>query len=82
MGSVIELCATTFEPQHLPHYAMSLANAFHAFNDAFKQQGDPGLKVITDDVAMTRARLRLVLAAKIALARVLEIMGMAAPDRM
>ncbi len=79
---VIETVATTFEPQHLPHYAMSLATAFHSFNDAFKQLGDPSLKVITDDPAMTKARLRLVLAAKIALARVLGLMGMTAPERM
>lgn len=79
---VIELAATSFEPQHLPHYAMSLATAFHAFNDAFKQQGDPSLKVITDNEALSRARLRLVLAAKIALGRVLTLMGMTAPDRM
>jgi arginyl-tRNA synthetase len=82
LTDVIELVATTFEPQHLPHYAMALATAFHAFNDAFKQQGDPSLKVITDDVALTKARLRLVLAAKISLARVLGLMGMSAPERM
>ena len=82
LPEVIELVATTYEPQHLPHYAMSLANAFHAFNDAFKQQDDSSLKVITDDVALTKARLRLVLAAKVALARVLDLMGMSAPDRM
>ena len=82
LSDVIETVATTFEPQHLPHYAMSLATSFHAFNDAFKQQSDPSLKVITEDEALTRARLRLVLAAKVALAQVLGIMGMAAPDRM
>ena len=82
LSDVIETVATTFEPQHLPHYAMSLATAFHAFNDAFKQQGDSSLKVITEDEALTKARLRLVLAAKIALARVLGLMGMTAPDRM
>jgi arginyl-tRNA synthetase len=82
LPEVIEQVATTFEPQYLPHYAMTLATAFHAFNDAFKQQGDPGLKVITEDVALSRARLRLVLAAKVALARVLGLMGVSAPERM
>lgn len=79
---VIETVAVTFEPQLLPHYAMSLATAFHTFNDAFKQQNDSSLKVITGDEAMSRARLRLVLAAKISLARVLGLMGMDAPERM
>jgi len=82
LGDAIETVATTFEPQHLPHYAMELATAFHAFNDAFKQAGDSSLKVITDDVALTKARLRLVQAAKIALARVLALMGMTAPEHM
>jgi arginyl-tRNA synthetase len=82
LPEVIEQVATTFEPQLLPHYAMSLATAFHAFNDAFKQIGDANLKVITEDEALTRARLRLVLAARIALARVLSLMGVDAPERM
>jgi arginyl-tRNA synthetase len=82
LSDVIEVVATSLEPQQLPHYAMSLANAFHAFNDAFKQTNDPSLKVITDDVQLSRARLRLVLAAKIALARVLGLMGMTAPEKM
>ena len=82
LAEVIELVATTYEPQHLAHYGMELATSFHAFNDAFRQQGDPNLKVITDDAALTAARLRLVLAAKIALGRVLDLMGMTAPERM
>ncbi len=82
LTDVIEQVATTYEPQFLPHYAMELANAFHMFNDAFKQQNDPSLKVITENEALSRARLRRVLAAKIALARVLGLMGMSAPDRM
>jgi arginyl-tRNA synthetase len=82
LSDIIEVVATKFEPQHLPHYAMSLATAFTAFNDAYKQVNDSSLKVITDDVALTKARLRLVMAAKIALARVLGLMGMTAPERM
>ena len=82
LPEVIEDVATTFEPQGMPHYAMSLATAFHAFNDAFKQQNDSSLKVITDNQELSRARLRLVLAARIALARVLALMGMTAPERM
>ena len=82
LPEAIELVATTFEPQHLARYGMELATAFHAFNDAFRQQGDSGLKVITDDAALTAARLRLALAAKIALGRVLGLLGMSAPERM
>ena len=79
---VIEQSATELEVHQLPHYAMALATAFHAFNDAFRQQSDSSLKVITDDEDLTRARLRLVQAAQIALARVLGLMGVSAPERM
>lgn len=79
---VIDACATSFEVQQLPHYAMSLATAFHAFNDAFRQNNDSGLKVITDDAELTRARLQIVKAAQVALARVLGLMGLNAPERM
>ena len=82
LPEVIELVATTYEPQHLAHYGIDLATSFHAFNDAFRQQNDASLKVITDDPALTAARLRLVQAAKIALGRVLDLMGMTAPERM
>ncbi len=82
LPEVIELVATTYEPQHLAHYGIELATSFHAFNDAFRQQNDASLKVITDDPALTAARLRLVQAAKIALGRVLDLMGMTAPERM
>jgi arginyl-tRNA synthetase len=82
LTDVINECATSLEVQQLPHYAMSLATAFHTFNDAFRQQGDSGLKVITEDEALTRARLQIALAARIALARVLDLMGVSAPDRM
>lgn len=82
LPEVIESCITTFEPHPLPQYALDLATAFHAFNDAFKQHGDPSLKVITPDEGVSRARLKLVAAARIALGRVLELMGMSAPERM
>jgi arginyl-tRNA synthetase len=82
LNDAIELVATSLEPQHLPHYAMSLATVFHAFNDAFKQAGDSSLKVLTDDEPLTRARLKLVAAARVAMARVLGLMGVSAPERM
>jgi arginyl-tRNA synthetase len=82
LPSVVEACATELEVHPLPHYALELATAFHAFNDAFRQRGDSSLKVITDDLDLSRARLRLVRAARISLARVLALMGMSAPERM
>ena len=82
LPEVIETVATSFEQHHLTHYATSLATAFHAFNDAFRQENDSTLKVITDDEALTRARLRLVQAAKVSLGRVLDLIGVSAPEQM
>jgi arginyl-tRNA synthetase len=82
LPDVIAHIAETLEPHELPQYAVSLATAFTAFNDAPRQQNDASLRVIVEDAAVAQARLRLVLATKIALARVLDLMGMSAPERM
>ena len=74
ISEVIEVVAATREPHHLPFYAQDLATVFHSF---YKQ-----CRVISDDEAVTRARLRLVQAARIVLAKTLHLMGMTAPDKM
>ena len=75
LPELVEQIAENHEPHHLPHYALELATAFHDFYER--------CRVISDeDAALTRARLRLCAAAKIALARTLDLMGMTAPDRM
>lgn len=74
LSEIIEIVATTHEPHHLPFYAQDLATVFHSF---YKQ-----CRVITDDSALTCARLKLVKAAQIVLARALHLMGMTAPDSM
>ena len=71
---LIEMATITSEPHHLAYYAQELANTFHAF---YKD-----CRVVTDDEAMTKARLKLVMASKIVLAKTLNLMGMTAPDRM
>ena len=74
ISEVIEVVAASREPHHLPFYAQDLATVFHSF---YKQ-----CRVISDDEAVTRARLRLVQAARIVLAKTLHLMGMTAPDKM
>ena len=72
---IIELAARSLEPQHLPYYAQELATVFHSF---YKQ-----CRVVSkDDLALSRARLKLVAAAKTVLARTLRLMGMATPEQM
>ena len=74
LPELVESMAVAMEPHHLPHYAAELATAFHWFYDH--------CRVITDDLPLTRARLKLVEAARIGLSRCLSLMGMRAPDRM
>ncbi len=74
LPEVVELIAKTLEPQHLPYYAMDIATVFHNFYEK--------CRVVFDDEALTRARLKLVKAVRIVLARTLQLMGMSAPESM
>jgi arginyl-tRNA synthetase len=74
LPEVVEIVASNLEPHHLPYYAQELATAFHSF---YKQ-----CRVVSSDAALTSARLKLVEAARIALARTLSLMGMSVPERM
>ncbi|HUQ17873.1 MAG TPA: arginine--tRNA ligase [Candidatus Saccharimonadales bacterium] len=58
----------------LTGYALELAGAFHAF---YK-----GNRVVGDDPARSKARLRLVEAVQVALRQTLGLIGVAAPDAM
>ncbi len=71
---LVESMATTLEPHQLPYYAMDLATAFHDFYEK--------CRVLSDDEQLSMARLKLVSAAKLTLARALDLMGMSAPERM
>ena len=74
LPEIVEQVAVTFEPHHLPYYAQDLATVFHSF---YKQ-----CRVVSEDEALTKARLKLVKATQIALAKVLRLMGMSAPEKM
>jgi len=74
LPEMVEMVALTLEPHHLAYYAQDLATVFHSF---YKQ-----CRVVSDDEALSKARLKLVAAAKITLARTLNLMGMTAPDKM
>ncbi len=77
LAEIIEVIVQTYEPHHLTYYSQELATAFHAF---YKQ-----CRVISEnseDAAITCARLKLVAAAQVVLARSLGLMGVASPERM
>ncbi len=74
LPELVELMARTREPHHLTHYALELATVFHDFYEK--------CRVVTDDVPLTKARLKLVEAAKVTLARTLSLMAISAPEQM
>lgn len=74
LPEIVEVVASTLEPHHLAYYAQDLATVFHSF---YKQ-----CRVVSQDEALTKARLKLVEAAKIVLAKTLHLMGMTAPEKM
>jgi arginyl-tRNA synthetase len=74
LPEVLELVGTTLQPHHLPHYAQELATIFHGFYQR--------CRVVTPDMELTRARLKLVRAALQVFKRTLNLMGMSAPDHM
>jgi arginyl-tRNA synthetase len=74
LPELVALAASGLEPHHLPHYALDLASVFHSF---YKQ-----CRVISDDLDLTYARLKLVTAARFALRNTLELIGVTAPERM
>ena len=77
LPELVEGMAQTLQPHRLPHYALELATAFHWFYE--------NCRVISSDPAdgeLTLARLKLVEAAQIVLARTLRLMGMSTPEHM
>ena len=77
LPEIVEMAAHNLAPHHLPHYAQDLAAVFHAFyRDCRVVSSDPA------DAELTKARLKLVEASKIVLARVLRLIGVSAPEKM
>ena len=73
----INSIAITLAPHVLAHYAMELANTFHVFYDNCRV-----LSVDPFEEPLMKARLKLVEAAKVTLARTLTLMGMSTPEQM
>ena len=74
LPEILDLASSNLEPHHLPFYSLDLATSFHGF---YKD-----CRVVSEDKELTMARLKLVKAAQIVLARTLSLMGMTAPESM
>ena len=69
-----KLAARDLAPNKLTRYAEDLAATFHQFYTV--------CRVVSDDEALTAGRLYAVDATRIALATVLGLLGVSAPERM
>lgn len=77
LPGLVESMAESLEPHHLARYSLDLASAFHWFYQQCRVvSSEPA------DLPITKARLKLVEAARIVLARSLILMGMTTPDHM
>jgi arginyl-tRNA synthetase len=70
----IAVCARLRAPYRLTAYAHDLAAAFHAFYR--------DCRVISEDAALTQARLWLAEATRQVFANTLDVLGVTAPERM
>ncbi len=77
---IVEGAAMAHEPHRLTAYLQELAAAFHNFYDCGNRR--PELRVVTEDRAVTAARLVLVRAARTVLANGLAMLGVSAPGSM
>jgi len=74
LPDIIQKCLRDYELQRIPNYAREIATAFHQFYEE--------CKIIGENKDLTQARLALVLATKIVLKEVLNLMGISAPEKM
>ena len=77
LPTVVERSAERMEPHHLPHFAMELAKSLQRFYEHCRVVSSE-----KKDIEISRARLQLVDAARIALRQTLSLMGMSSPERM
>jgi arginyl-tRNA synthetase len=71
---ILESCAATYEPHRLAEYLHDVAGSFHKFYHEHK--------VVSEDAALTSARLALCNGVKIVLANGFAILGITAPEKM
>lgn len=74
LPEIVEDAAGDYQLQRLCLYAVNLATSFHKFYR--------DCKVISKDAELTRARLALIYATKVALVNTLSILGISAPEKM
>ena len=77
LPEVVHSAAAGLEPHRLAHYAMDLARALQRYYEECRV-----VSSVSGEEALSKARLKLVDAARLVFARTLSLMGMSAPERM
>ena len=77
---VVAAACRTRGPHLVAAYILDTVGEFHAYYTLGNR--DPGMRVITDDLARSRARLALVEAMRQVIANALGLLGIEAPERM
>ncbi len=77
---IVSSAARDFEPHRLPAYLEEAATVYHRFQHAGKR--DDSLRVVTQDIPLTLARLALCRAARLVLANGLSLLGISKPEKM
>ncbi|AKL98397.1 arginine--tRNA ligase [Endomicrobium proavitum] len=73
-GDTLALCEKTFSPHHFTQYLIELADNYHKFYEK--------CRVLSDDSALTSARLKLLEAVVIIIKNGLDILGVSSPEKM
>jgi arginyl-tRNA synthetase len=71
---VVKSSAELLEPHRITYFLMNLAAAFHSYYNKHR--------VLSDDPAVTKGRLCLVLAIKKVIRNGLKLLGVSAPEKM
>jgi arginyl-tRNA synthetase len=77
LPEVVARAAESREPHHVAYYLREVAGLWNPY-----VQDGTNHRVLSDDAALTRARLGLALAVRAVLASGLGLLGLAAPERM
>ena len=81
LPELLDLIVRSLEPHHLTFFALELATAFNSLYHEVAVMSRQGRYAADVPPELSRSRLKLIDAARVALARVLDLMGMTAPDR-
>ena len=79
-SSLLKEISKSFEPHRLTYYLTDLAASFHKYFNMGSR--DQGLRIITENTDLTKARLCLADGIRIVLANGLGLLGISAPEQM